>query len=343
MNRFIRRKRYWQFTCGAALALGAIAVVCRQETAGGTEKNTAGGFTEELVFAKSSDGINNGGAIFTPTKDAAKPTAVIWIHGWGVNFYYPSYVKIGRALAERGYACLTANTRMHDIGTIAAFRGDERIRGGGYWGVTSDQDHDLDAWISFAIERGFKDVVLAGHSAGSTAVRGYQAAKQDARVVGMVHASGAIRPVNRPADPDLLAQATKLVAEGRGEDLLRFPNRPNPSFVSAATYLDLTKHMPEMRDFFGVETPKPGVERIRCPILALYGTKEPDIGTPDDLELLKTTVRRLPSGPARVDTAMIQNASHMYDGEEAQIAQIIANWADTLERPRTAKPAAPDK
>jgi pimeloyl-ACP methyl ester carboxylesterase len=307
------------------------------------EKETAGKFTEELVHVRSEDGIANGGAIFAPPKNSVKPIAVIWIHGWGVNFYYPTYVKIGRALAERGYTCITANTRMHDIGTIAGWREEKRIRGGGYWGVPSEEVRDLAAWIAFAKDRGFKEVVLAGHSAGATAVRGYQAEKQDQRVVGLVLASGAVKVGGKPTDPELLAQATRLVAEGRGEDLLRFPNRPFPSFVSAATYLDLAKAAPEMRDFFGVDLPKPPVTRIRCPILACYGTKEPDIGTAADLELLKTCVKRLSSGPSRVDTVMIQNADHMYNGEEAQVAQTIARWADTLVPPGAGQGDARDK
>src|SRR5262249_14599689 len=131
--------------------------------------------------------------------------------------------------------------------------------------------------------------------------------------------------------------------DGRGEDLLRFPNRPVPSFVSAATYLDLAKNAAEMRDFFGVELANPPVTRIRCPILACYGTKEPDIGTAADLELLKTCVTRLPSGRRRVDTVMIQNADHMYNGEEAQVAQTIAKWADTLMPREAGKGGAQDK
>jgi pimeloyl-ACP methyl ester carboxylesterase len=306
----------------------------------GTEP--AGGPTEELVHVRAEDGITNGGAIFTPPKGSAKPIAVIWVHGNGVNFYYPTYVKIGRALAERGYTCITANTRMHDLGTIAGWRGEKRIRGGGYWGVFSEQVRDLAAWIGFAENRGFQEVVLAGHSAGSTAVRAFQAEKQDRRVVGLVQASGAVKVGGKPRDPELLAQATRLVADGRGEDLLRFPNRSVPSFISAATYLDLAKGEPEMRDFFGVELANPPVTRIRCPILAFFGTKEPDIGTAADLELLRTTVKRLPSGPGRVDTVMIQNADHMYKGEEAQVAQTIAKWADTLVRPEADQGVAGD-
>src|SRR5215470_7925044 len=147
------------------------------------EKETVGKFIEELVYVRSKDDISNGGAIFTPPKESAKPIAVIWIHGWGVNFYYPTYVKIGRALAERGYACITANTRMHDIGTIAGWRGEKRIRGGCYWGVPSEQTQDIAAWIDFATSHGFKHVVLVGHSAGCAAVRRYQAETQDTRVI----------------------------------------------------------------------------------------------------------------------------------------------------------------
>ncbi len=51
------------------------------------EKMIAGKFPEQIVYVRSKDDIVSGGAIFTPPKDSAKPIAVIWIHGWGVNFY----------------------------------------------------------------------------------------------------------------------------------------------------------------------------------------------------------------------------------------------------------------
>lgn len=45
----------------------------------------------------------SGGALFRP-RDGSSAThvAAIWIHGSGVNFYYPIYVKIARELAKRG-------------------------------------------------------------------------------------------------------------------------------------------------------------------------------------------------------------------------------------------------
>jgi hypothetical protein len=40
---------------------------------------------------------------------------------------------------------------------------------------------------------------------------------------------------------------------------------------------------------------------------------------------------------------MIQNADHMYNGKEAQVAETLAKWADTLVRPGASKGDAHDK
>lgn len=313
----------------AVLVLLVTTFLLWQRWAPRTTDVTAGKFPEELLYARSEDDIVNAGAIFAPPKASARPIAVIWVHGWGVNFYQPSYVMIGRALAERGYTCITANTRMHDIGFNIREQGSMRIRGGGYWGVASEQVRDLAAWIDVAGGRGFGKVVLVGHSAGWAAVRQYQSERQDQRVAGVVLASGAVRADLTKPDAAMLAEATRLVADGHGDDLLRIPKRRFPSFISAATFLDSANTPPEQQDFFGLQTPNPGVTRIRCPLLAFFGTREPDIGGERDLELLASAVRRQSSGP-RVKTAMIQHADHMYAGEEAQVARTIAEWADTL-------------
>src|SRR5215467_2841059 len=288
---------------------------------------TTGQFPEELVYVRSSDDVVNGGAIFKPPKESAKPIAIIWMHGWGVNFYSPTYVNIGRRLAERGFTTVAINTRMHDIGTIETFRFGKRIRGGGYWGVPSEEVKDLAAWMDFVEHQGFSKVVLVGHSAGWATLRAYQSEKQDPRVAGLVMASGQARSLSNESDPQLVAQAAKLVADGQGDDLVRLPNRSFPSYVSAATYLDIARTSTDMLDFFGEHTPNPGVTRIHCPLLAFFGTRESDVGTEADLEVLKASIAHQPKHPS-VTTAMIFGADHMYTGEETQVAQIIATWAD---------------
>src|SRR3989442_15996824 len=86
--------------------------------------------TEELVYARAGDGIVSGGALFrSRDRSSATRVAAIWIHGSGVNFYYPSYVTIARELAKRGLPTIVGNTRMHDLGNIEAFRQPTNARG----------------------------------------------------------------------------------------------------------------------------------------------------------------------------------------------------------------------
>lgn len=286
---------------------------------------------EQVVFARSQDDVVNGGMLFVPPRDSAKPLAIIWIHGWGVNFYQPSYVAIGRALAQHGYPVIDGNTRMHDLGNVATRRGGKRIRGGGYWGVASEEPRDIAAWIDLAETNGFKRVVLAGHSAGWGAVRSYVAQVQDPRVVGLVLASGSVQPDPRKSDPDQLRDAQRLMAAGEGDALIRDPKRDLPSYISAATFLDIDVFLndPAARDFFGVQAANAPIARVRVPLLAFFGTRD-DVGGQADLDTIVSAVGRQQGGAARVTTALIDGGDHMYTGQEQQVAQVIARWAAGL-------------
>ena len=283
-------------------------------------------YTEEVVFAATNDSVINAGLLFHPKEGSAKSIAVIWVHGWGVNFYSPSYISIGRAFAENGYTFISVNTRMHDLGNVEGYRNGKRLRGGGYWGVASDQTIDVSAWIDFAESKGFSKIILIGHSAGAAAVREYQSEKQDKRIAGLVLASGSVDPAP-PIDSAQYKQALPLMAENKGDELIKDPKRSFPSYISAATLMDIANSPPEYKDFFGVQTPNSGITRIHCPILAFYGTYD-DVGNEKTLELLKNSIQKQPKGPLSVTTAMIQDAEHMYMGKEKQVAALIIHWID---------------
>jgi hypothetical protein len=70
------------------------------------ENQRPGKFPEQIVYVRSSDDVVSAGLLFSPPRGRSKPIAVIWVHGWGVNFYLPSYVGIGRELAGLGYATI---------------------------------------------------------------------------------------------------------------------------------------------------------------------------------------------------------------------------------------------
>jgi pimeloyl-ACP methyl ester carboxylesterase len=293
------------------------------------ENQKPGKFPEQLVYVRSADDVVDGGVLFTSTNSPSKPLAIIWVHGWGADFYSPSYVGIGRELAHRGFSTISVNTRMHDIGNVEKYTLlGKRVRGGGYWGITSEDARDIAAWIDYAQKLGYSQVILVGHSAGWASVARYQADSQDRRVAGLVFASPGVGYSTQPEDPQLLAQAKKLVDEGAGEDLIRLPHRSTPSFVSAATELDIANTSRQYKDFFGSQTPDAAITRVTCPVLAFFGSKD-DIGGEKDLALLTSSVRRLTHGPAKVNTAMVANGNHEYVGEEAQVATIITRWIET--------------
>ncbi len=287
--------------------------------------------SEEIAFVKSSDDIVSGGVIFNAKETKAKRIAVIWVHGWGVNFYSPTYISIGRAIAEKGYTCITVNTRMHDLGNVEGYKGDKRLRGGGYWGVASDQVKDLSAWVDFAASQGLKEVIMVGHSAGWAAVRMYQAEMQDNRVIGLVCASGGIKPGTGAVDSALLLQARPLMAADKGDALIKIPMRSFPSYISAATFMDDLNTPSEYGDFFGFNTPNAGITKIHCPILAFFGTRG-DVGDEAELDSLQSCIKKQPAIQIKITTTMIKNAEHMYLGEERQVAETITKWADDISK-----------
>jgi pimeloyl-ACP methyl ester carboxylesterase len=292
------------------------------------ENQKPGKFPEQLVYVRAGDDVVDGGVLFASPNSPPKSLAIIWVHGWGVNFYFPSYVGIGRQLAARGFPTISVNTRMHDIGNVEKYTLlGKRVRGGGYWGVTSEAARDIAAWIDDAQQLGYKRVILVGHSAGWASVARYQADSQDRRVAGLVFASPCVGCLGQP-DPEVLAQAKKLVDRGAGDELIQLAHRSYPSYISAATQRDSDNTPRQYSDFFGTQTPDAAITRVTCPVLAFFGSKD-DIGGEKELALLTSSVRRLAHGPARVDTATIANGNHEYVGEEAQVAQVITRWIET--------------
>jgi pimeloyl-ACP methyl ester carboxylesterase len=246
----------------------------------------------------------------------------VLVHGFTARFSHPVYVELGRGLAGRGYTSVTGNTRGWGFGD--AIRRGSRDKGGsgevvmvgGAWERFDESPHDVGAWVAFAAALGFDRVVLLGHSRGTRKVVYYQGLRQDSRVAALVLASpGLVSPPAR--DPELLALAARMVEDGRGRELL--PWRGAAPEVSAQTYL--TNARLEY-DPYGVDNPDPLIARVRCPILAFYGTRD-DEGM-DALE----GIRRAAGPDVRLETTLVEGADHVYTGRRSEVATVIADWLD---------------
>jgi pimeloyl-ACP methyl ester carboxylesterase len=278
-------------------------------------------YEEELVATRAEDGVPLEGVVIRPRSGEPRPLPVVWVHGNTGRFYEHHALAIGRELARRGFTFVAGNNRGHDWGGVVTLPSGERKFIGAGWELFDEAPRDVGAWVDFTTELGFGRVVLVGHSRGSFKVTQYQAGRQDGRVAGLVIASASTRAAT--LDPALVEQAERMVAEGRPNDLLPWGStRVGGTTASALSIATIAR---VNIDFFGFHTPDPAIGRIRCPILALYGDDEPEVGTAADLE----TIRRNARSSSRVETRVV-GGNHVYRGHELEVAGLLADWADSL-------------
>jgi dienelactone hydrolase len=282
-------------------------------------------WTEELVWIKTDDGVRHDGVVIRPTGPPTG-TTVVWVHGFTGHFSEPHQIAIGRYLAERGHLFVSGNNRGHHHGASLGQKDGQPWLGGAWWELVSEAWLDVKAWLDYAETLSKPDrLVLAGHSYGAVKVTWYQGERQDPRLAGLISASGPVRPPGRrPELAGPLALAKKMVAEGRGPDLLPFGSAGRPgSTLSAQTVVDRADALVDTYGMNGGDSP---LGRVRCPFLAILGTDEPQIGAPADLETIKRNAR----SSSRAETALIQGADHVYTTTATDVARAIDAFLGNL-------------
>lgn len=286
------------------------------------ESDVPKSYVEELVYTRSDDDLLLEGAVIRPALESRKPLAIVWIHGLTGKFYSPSTIEIGRGLAERGHTFVTGNNRGHDFGAVYRRSDGQRLIRGGGWERFDESPRDVAAWVSFAVGLGFRGVALLGHSLGALKVCYYQARRQDPRVLGLIAASPPLRAGN--LNPGILERAQRMVDEGRGMDLLPWESFPAGAGThSAQTYVNREQ---VNIDVYGLAKSNSDVSKVRCPLLAFYGTDEAWVGGAAEIEVIRKNATSAP----RVTTHLFEGADHSYTGHEADVARFLAEWADEL-------------
>ena len=194
----------------------------------------------ELVNTRTEDGVLLHGAIFKPEEHG--PRAALLTHGgWG-NFYTGLGRFLPGALAKEGIACLSLNNRGHDYGTVAD--GEPCI--GLLREQFEDSPRDIEAGLRMLKERGYRRLVLIGHSYGSSKVAYSQNLRPDPDVEGLILCSPAslMRDVWKfyldiPYE-EAVREATRLVKAGQGERFVIFRHGgPMPMVSTARTFLSV--------------------------------------------------------------------------------------------------------
>jgi pimeloyl-ACP methyl ester carboxylesterase len=296
-------------------------------------------YSEEIVFTPSEDQRAQVGVLMRPSGGAARSIGIVSIHGATGFFYLPVLVNLGRALAQEGYRFVSGNTRGHDVAahdfpwsivndsrltaeTLAQYR-----LGGGGWARWDEEPYDVAGWIDFLMAQGAEQIVLLGHSLGVMRITYYQALRQDPRIVGLILASGADSVT--ATDPDRIALAERLVAEGQEEALLPAPAGSPMGFgmESAAYVVHWENHVGR----FAAEGHTPWIASIRVPVLATGGTADDRIPA---LHAALDDMRGRAVQVPRFDVRMFEGADHDYSGQVDELGKVVVRWIETLRETR---------
>lgn len=276
----------------------------------------------ELVSVTTIDGVPLDGAHYRPS-GAWSGTTVIVVHGKTGQFYTGPSRFLPPALAAAGYAVLSINLRIHDLGYT---RWDEPFLKdgpstfsmlGAAWEKSGDIHRDLDAWVGFLREHGTRKIVLIGHSSGGFYAAEWAGRNATARDLAALVLMSPLQ-TNRislknwfPGEGELdlaLAHARQLVAAGRGHELL--PLRGWYWAVSASTLLDRAAEPPDLFD--------KSIDKLKIPLMILFGARE---ARRRDWTAIADHYRG-----GSTEIAVIQNSEHMYLGFEDEVAGNILQF-----------------
>ncbi len=261
----------------------------------------------ELLTARTADGATLHGALHWP--EGAVRGGVVSVHGYGGNFYSGVQAYLPRGLARRGFAVLALNSRDHDLGPKTSLFEANRL--------------DLATAVEEMARRAPGPLVLHGQSMGTNRVLYYLAETGDPRIRGVILTAGPgnlfewnVRLFGRDRAQAVLDDATKLVAEGKGREMMLVDLGPLGKALYSAEHL-VSLRAPESRS-----DPYRNIARVTVPVLIVQGTSDPLVDHPAILPRLRQAATRAP----RVDVVPVDGADHAFSRHQADLVEAIARW-----------------
>ena len=126
-----------------------------------------------------------------------------------------------------------------------------------------------------------------------------------------MHLGALVMPSGWTRIQEIEAQARRMVAEGRGRELIVLPGWF--WVVTAQSYLDYAYELPDVLEL---------APRITCPTLYIRGDQEPAHVYPAE-EFAERA-----GGPC--DVRIVKDCDHFYTGREDEVSSIVTGWLGDL-------------
>jgi pimeloyl-ACP methyl ester carboxylesterase len=288
------------------------------------------GVPVSLARLRTRDGIWLDGLMAEPRR--RRRAALIWVHGLGSVFSsaQPLIAELSTRLNAAGIGYFKFNNRGHGV---VAGRG-KQLAGAAYERFEQSVE-DIRAMIAFARTRGYRRIVLAGHSTGANKVLHYAARARDRRVGGLI----LLGPVS-----DVAAEAKRLGSRELRRRVAaaqriarRDPRALVPrawGFWSARRYISLYRPG-EVEDVFPYSRPNArwtALRSVRVPIAAVIGSRDEYLDRParEVIEAFRRNAVRARSFTG----SLVPGANHGFQKRERELAELIVRWIRDHERVR---------
>ena len=274
-------------------------------------------------------GVVLNGVLFSAGTADTVVIAITGIHG---NFYSnPFYYNIGDTLNGGGVDFVYAQTNdaFGQIRTVNVRTGQEEIIGS--WNERfSYTDEDIDAYLTWAKQAGYRRIILAGHSLGANKVLSYLSRHHDPRVEHFILLSPANLTYMMSGVTDReKAVIREMVEKGWGDRLLPFP------FMGWVTCIAHTAWDWQFSGLLNnVHTAKDGdfsqAERITHTGALLVGTYD-NFTDGDPSEFLRNLNDHMPTAKEN-KLVFLEKTGHTYQGKHQEVAdavlRLVKEWRE---------------
>ena len=279
----------------------------------------------ELHTLETEDGCLLDAAYWPAAKVASgRADGCVFTHGATGNAFSPFQRDMGEALSAAGIATVSINTRGHDIVSRLVRRDGVPARGGTAFEDLDDAAFDLHAGAAFLRDRGASRLAIGGHSLGAVKSIFVQATRPIEGATCLVAVSPPriaweVQTVGPMAKRfgETRAEALRLIAEGRGDELID-ATVPIPSRFGAAQYEK--KYGPESR--YDVAR---CFDSVGVPVFFLFGTTE--LSTMHQIGASGAAAGAWTKAhPDSSNFVLIEGADHSYTGLRDRATAAVVDW-----------------
>lgn len=277
---------------------------------------------EFINNAYTSDGLRLPMIHFESNK---KDICVICIHGMCGTIIDNYFATVwGKLLAKNDIGFIYEHNRGHSIENDIVMKDGSFKRCGCMYEIFEDCIYDIDLAIQTAKEKGYKRIILLGHSLGCNKVI-YYYYKKHPNILGMILASAPdmieSHLLIEPDYEELLKEAKENIDKNQPTKLLH-KMIEDYMYMSSQTYYNWFHKNSNLNNLPIISNPKnwEQLETIDVPILTFSGSKDEDYYL--HLDLLKEKATNCKN----FEYQIIENTGHTYQEKELETGTLILNW-----------------